>query len=595
MLTSIGYAIDEADFFAGDLRGADNEAVYVSARRLAASLAFEAADRLLAEHAALREANERGGRGTVRLFIARRLCLDIEPVLVRALAARAIAGSAPCTVVLSVPATIDPDLLRQAFPDLRLLPSGGVPVLDRWTLMARAVVSSLGRELRWMLPWTRSVAAPARPTGRPGLLLIQEDELSLDRSHRSQPHWLPEGAPRLGFDVYVLALNRAAENDADHASLRSAGVELIDARELIATRRRSTGPVDDGLAAEARRVGRAAVFARTRSAIALAAVWGLLVKARSLAAWCAHLNVRGYLTGENYPVWADAMQIVAHRTGVATASFQYSNLAFSTPLMMTTADRLVLFSKTYAPLWTAHGVAPRLVEEAGYVFDGAFRLVAGRAAELRAALLKAGATFVFCYFDESIQTDKFGLISEAHHHEELRQLAQALLADPAVGLVVKSQFGRNSPSRRYAADPVLARARETGRYVELRHGRHRNTVFPAEAALAADFAIGHVVGATAGLEAALAGRRCALLNPYGMRSVNDALYARAAIVVRSMPELLHAVARMRAGDPEFAAFGDWRPILPQLDPWRDGQAAARLRATIEDMLGTAALARPGAA
>jgi hypothetical protein len=256
--------------------------------------------------------------------------------------------------------------------------------------------------------------------------------------------------------------------------------------------------------------------------------------------------------------------------------------------MMTTADRLLLFSRIFSPLWTCHAIAPKSVVETGYLFDRVFPLVAGRAAEARELLNRAGATFVVCYFDESVQMDRYGLISDADHREELRVLVEALLEDPSLGIVIKTQFERNSPSHRYAGDPLFARARETGRYLELRHGAHRNTVFPAEAGLAADFAIGHIVGATAALEAALAGRRCALLNPYGMRSVQDGLYATGMIVTPSMPALLDGLRRMRDGDPAYASFGDWSGILPRLDPWRDGRAASRLREQIDAIFSAAA-------
>jgi hypothetical protein len=139
---------------------------------------------------------------------------------------------------------------------------------------------------------------------------------------------------------------------------------------------------------------------------------------------------------------------------------------------------------------------------------------------------------------------------------ELHLLAQALIDEPSLGLAVKTQFERNSPSRRSAGDPLIERARTTGRYIELRHRIHRHTLFPAEAALAADFAIGHIVGATAAVEAALAGGRCALLD---------------------------SIRRFRPGDPAAATLGDWSDVLPRLDPWRDGRAAHRLRAELDDL------------
>ncbi|MEO7774999.1 MAG: hypothetical protein ABIT36_01220, partial [Steroidobacteraceae bacterium] len=190
-------------------------------------------------------------------------------------------------------------------------------------------------------------------------------------------------------------------------------------------------------------------------------------------------------------------------------------------------------------------------------------------------------SFVLCYFDESVQHDRWGCLHADDHRAELAALASLLLEDPSVALVVKSQFERNSPSRLYAGDALFERARATGRYVELCVGSHRNIVFPAEAALSADLCIGHLIGATASLEAALAGVCSVLLNPTGLRTDWDSIYARADIVYPSMQALLEAIVAARRGGTTHASLGDWSTILPEFDGFRDGRAAQRLRELIE--------------
>jgi len=147
--------------------------------------------------------------------------------------------------------------------------------------------------------------------------------------------------------------------------------------------------------------------------------------------------------------------------------------------------------------------------------------------------------------------------------------------------VVKTQFERNAPSRLFAADPVLAAARATGRYVELSAGTHRNNVFPVEAALAADLCVGHLIGATASLEAALGGVRSIMLNPLNLRTTTSDVYARADIVYSSMEAALEAIGAWRRGDPTRAALGDWSSIVRTFDPFGDGNASRRLRELLE--------------
>jgi hypothetical protein len=125
---------------------------------------------------------------------------------------------------------------------------------------------------------------------------------------------------------------------------------------------------------------------------------------------------------------------------------------------------------------------------------------------------------------------------------------------------------------------------DSKRYVEISHGSHRNTVFPAEAALAADIAIGHVFGATASLEAARAGRRSLMLNEHGFKGVHDHVYERAEIVFSSLGDALEAVRRYRAGDPAHAELGDWTPILDYFDPFRDGDSGRRMRSLLNELV-----------
>jgi hypothetical protein len=224
----------------------------------------------------------------------------------------------------------------------------------------------------------------------------------------------------------------------------------------------------------------------------------------------------------------------------------------------------------------------------GYFYDGAANAVRGRARELRGRLAARGASFVLCYFDENVQHDRWGCVHADDHRAEILELIRLVLADASVAVIVKTQFERNAPGRLLAGVPEFEAARATGRYLELSAGSFRNNVFPVEAALAADLAIGHLIGATAALEAALAGVRSVLLNPLDMRADAAALYAGADVVYPSMHVLLEKVARLRAGDAAANTLGDWTPIAASFDPLRDGGAAQRLRALIERSLAAGA-------
>ena len=86
------------------------------------------------------------------------------------------------------------------------------------------------------------------------------------------------------------------------------------------------------------------------------------------------------------------------------------------------------------------------------------------------------------------------------------------------------------------------------------------------------------------LEAALAGSRSIILNPYGLKSDNDIFYADTDIIYSTMDAALKAIECFRKGAAEYAGIGDWTPILQFFDPYRDGKSACRMRAFLENAI-----------
>jgi hypothetical protein len=374
-------------------------------------------------------------------------------------------------------------------------------------------------------------------------------------------------ADRISSDLMVL----------DDAALgcidRSAGMDEVSTR----------------LSSDARQCLLMALSAKTDWAVTTCAIAArFLARAGFLARVCRALNIRAFLGSEPYMLDADAVPVFAPELRIATMMFQYSSVVFTNIMTATTADHVLLFSPRFAAMWPYAGIQPQRMIATGYPFDAAFGLVRERAAELRRKLENAGARFIICYFDENVgPPSKYGLMTQSEFDAEIRELVRFALNNDNVGVIFKSQFRKRSPTVRLPDDPELRDAIATGRVVDLCVGTHRNIVFPAEAALASDLAIGHLVGATAGLEAALAGTRCLLLNFNGVKTASDDLYARGQIVFSTLAEALRATTRFRAGDDDFRLLGDWSGLIHELDPFRDGLAAARLRTLLTSVLSAA--------
>ncbi|MBI4283288.1 MAG: hypothetical protein HY663_02320 [Chloroflexi bacterium] len=602
LLKLLGVGVEEVEFFAGHLRTPDGKIAQVVAAQMAMELSFQAAESLLQRSRPLARLNNEWGRNTILLHLAKAIALSltdrntIYQYMLRLEVASALAHSerAEAYLILRQPIAFEPGFLRKAVPNVvPCFYAGASALIERKVVLVKSCLRAFHTSLA--KNWRRSQGTLISGEGgnalcpeekEPGLLLLQEDQLGLDRSYRTQPHWLFPVEARPPFKTYLLPTKSSLYPSYPRDALAEQGITLLEERVVAAL---SLPPSDRPIY---RQLGRAArkcmlsalVSQSAEETVALSTVRRLLVQARALAALCERLNVRAFMTAENYFVQADAIQLIAQALDIHTISYQYSNIRSAGPLLMTTADTMLTFSSLYHDRWTRDGIRPASFIDIGYAFDSSFALIQKRAQAHRQRLEQAGARFIICHFDETVQNEKYGLISVRDHQAEILALVRLLLDDASLGLVVKTQYVRNSPRTLPDMEGPLASAKGTGRYVELVHGAHRNIILPAEAALTADIAIGHAVGATAPLEAALAGARCIILNPYKTSGGDDDLYAQADIMYSTITEAHDAIRQYRAGAPDRRNLGDWSPILHHFDPYRDGRAGHRMREILEKIV-----------
>jgi len=602
-LAGLGFVVKEAEFFAGHLTTASGLSVDLAARQHACEASLVVAKATLSRSRLLTKLNARWDRDTVCLYIANQLWSKLYALFVRIFVTQALARNVPGEVhlILQCPLLIHPRLFSNPAPEIqvsydRALSAVGTlffGVAGRaksllWLSIRRLLRRGLNRKSSVLeqSPSAHHTAEGIVDQGVSGLLLLQEDEISLDRSYRTQPHWyFSEQSARLSFDVYILAQAFLPTPDAEtQAQLQAHRIAFVkgDHGTLSAVLSEQLHPVRQQLLKDMLGCLMTAVMSLSMvEKIFAMKIARLLWRAQALVELCQRLKIRTFLVSESYLLDAQAMLLVAPALKIQTLAFQYNNPSWILPVLLNTADIMLTYSPLYHQYWLpVDGPQPRTFLDTGYVFDASFDYVRGRAHERRQQLQQRNIQFIIGYLNESVQTNKYGLISREDHCAELRTLFEWVLDHPDVGLLVKSQFMSNAPQRFPEIEKIEAEARKTGRYIELTHGTHRNIFFPAEMAFSADLVIGHAVGATAGLEAALTKTRCVLLNPYGMVAQKE-LYEQADIVYPSLPKVLEAVHDFRAGDPERAALGDWSPILDSLDPFQDGQAGHRLRQLVE--------------
>jgi len=295
-----------------------------------------------------------------------------------------------------------------------------------------------------------------------------------------------------------------------------------------------------------------------------------------MGALASMLNIKVFLTGEPQYHRVDAMQLAAPILNIKTIAYQYANLGFLSTLMMSTADNYILFSDMFRQLFKKDEPKPLNYLTQGYLYDYVPAAVAQKANSHRQLMSKNGAEFIICLFDESVQNNRWGMVSREDHLNELHELAKYLIEDKSIGVIVKSQFMSNSPSILYPNDELIMSMKKTGRYLELKEGFHRNDVFPAEAALASNLCINHKFGGTAGLESALAGIRCVLLDPFVCKSFYDELFEGTDIIYRDIESIIASVKEFRKGNADNKKIGDWKGIIHYFDPFRDGKSSERM-------------------
>ena len=598
VLRLAGIPVREAGFHAGSMCSSAGERLPWVASRIAQDLAFAQARDTASGVSVLGSINARWGRRTVELHLAKRLWVPISGLVLRILVASqlSVAEHGRSIILLHRPTVVGSKRILDRFPELAIHLCGPT---GNWGEWIRHLFGRISRVV-----FARGASDAKEPDRQPGegdpapspslasvdpnaagLLVLQQDDLGADRSYRTQPHWLFADGDRPQFHTYVLGKSYVRRTPYDAQTLQQLGITVLGTVIPFVFQRLTKGRFELGrVVSDAALCAFGSVFRRGELRTAYRTTLGLLLHAWILGRLCRALNIRVFLSGEGFLRETDAMQLIGPPLGITTVSYQYSNLARSSVVMMTTATTLLTFSDAYEVLYSKGEIGPESMVENGYPFDSSFECLHERSATLRSRLAAAGATFVICFFDETVDPGKYGLIHPSQHRAEFEALLQKVAEDPTIGLVVKTQYLRNAPSRLYASHEQLEAVRNSGRYVEIAHGSHRNTVFPAEAALAADIAIGHVIGGTASLEAALSGRRSIMLNPYGYTGVHDQIYDQAEVVFSSVEEALEAVCAYRKGDPSHAALGDWTPILDHFDPFRDGESGHRMRRLLDELV-----------
>jgi len=288
-------------------------------------------------------------------------------------------------------------------------------------------------------------------------------------------------------------------------------------------------------------------------------------------------NIKIYLTWYKYSAdhfaISDALQATGGITGIYQRAFEIN----PSPENTIDSDIVFGFSQKIANVERNSHSRIRYHVTTGYLGDHRFPLVRENARRVRNELFSHGAKRILAYLDEnSLDDPRWGL---GHHlpQKNYEFLLTKLLAEPWLGLVIKPKLPGTLRQRLGGVAELLERAEATGRcfvYDAQENAPYHGWNPPAEAALASDLTIhGDLVAATAGVESALAGVPTLLHDPEGCPT---SPFYDLGVAFSDWESLWSACQRHWTEPGGTPGFGDWTPMMDELDPFRDGRAAERM-------------------
>jgi len=213
----------------------------------------------------------------------------------------------------------------------------------------------------------------------------------------------------------------------------------------------------------------------------------------------------------------------------------------------------------------------------GYLGDHRFALLRARSGAIRESLQRHGARRILAFLDENSADDERLHTGHQFMRENYDFLLRKVLTETWLGLVMKP---KNPSTLRRRLGPVaslLQEAEATGRAYVYEGGAMQGSVSPAEAALETDLVIhGHLCGGTAGMESVFAGVPTLLMDREGWPVSPLYHLPMGRVVFRQWEDLWKACLEHWSSPGGAPGFGDWTPLLDELDPFRDGRASERM-------------------
>ena len=289
-------------------------------------------------------------------------------------------------------------------------------------------------------------------------------------------------------------------------------------------------------------------------------------------------NVRIWLTWYKYDNFHMAVADAISDCGGISAIWQVAFAGFPSSACEINAD--IIFSHSVFSQNIDKKLGSKCTNNiiTGYPKDYAGQKLKEEAAQIRNKLLARGVKKIIFSIDENSIDDSRWHTGHELQRENYSFILDKVLENPWLGVVFKPKIAKTLRRRLGPVNELLDEVIKTGRCILFEDtGRLLTSAPPLLAGLVSDICIhGHLSAGTAALECALEGIPTLLIDREGCPDSKLYDLPKDKVIFNNWEDSIDAVMDHLQTPGGIPGFGDWSPIIDDLDPFRDGKAAQRM-------------------
>jgi len=292
------------------------------------------------------------------------------------------------------------------------------------------------------------------------------------------------------------------------------------------------------------------------------------------------IKAKVYITSHKWDAHPLAAAAAMSEVGGISGVFQTSYYELPVPYALTCADLYFSFSRKAPMIELKQGSRISYNICLGNLANSRNKFFKVEAKKLRGKLKNNGATKIISYFDQDSFEDKRWGTSHSVSRESYKYLLKKVIEEKWLGLIIKPKKPKKIRRNLGDVSVLLDQALETGRchiidnYDEFSPKNFENP--PALCAMASDISIQEsMIEGTAAVEAVLTGTQTLMMDRYGFKESQFYKLGVGKVIFNEWASLWKNLEEHWRKAP-ISGFGDWSPIMDDIEPFRDEKASERL-------------------